>query len=72
MQDVRKEGVLEMKITCTEEEKEQLIITMSCGTQCPFAQTDSVVCDGVMQCKPCIEACVEWDIQTDDKDGEQG
>lgn len=56
-----------MKIVCTAEEKEQLIITMSCGTQCPFAQTDSVVCDGLMQCKPCVEKNVDWEITNDEK-----
>lgn len=54
-----------MKITCTEEEKEQLIITMSFG-QCPFSMTAGHKCTRG-KCEKCIEAEIEWVIQTEDQ-----
>ena len=62
MQDVRKEGVVEMKITCTQEEKDQLIMVFVCGFQCPFAETVGHGCDGTMECRDCVEQGIEWEL----------
>ena len=58
-----------MKITCTQDEKEMVVISMACSEHCPFDKTESVVCTGGYHenCRKCIEANVEWEIE----DGEQ-
>lgn len=57
-----------MKIICTAEEKEQLIITMSCGTQCPFAETKGHKCSGFANCMTCVENGIEWIIKVADNE----
>lgn len=52
-----------MKITCTEAEKEQLVLIMAVSIQCPFGETRGHICDGTINCRPCIEQGIEWDIQ---------
>ena len=54
-----------MKITCTQEEKEQLILVMAVAIQCPFAETRGHYCDGTMNCRPCLEQGIEWEIVND-------
>ena len=52
-----------MKIKCTQDEKEQLVMVLSCGIQCPFAETKGHWCDGTMNCRPCVEKAIEWEIE---------
>lgn len=53
-----------MKITCTQEEKEQLIVTMQSGGACPFAMTEGHKCVN-NSCVVCIEEGIEWEIVND-------
>ena len=52
-----------MKIICTQEEKEQLIMVAICSSQCPFAETKDHNCDGSLNCRKCIEEGLEWEIK---------
>ena len=52
-----------VKIKCTQDEKEQLVMVLSCGIQCPFAETKGHWCDGTMNCRPCVEKVIEWEIE---------
>ena len=52
-----------MKITCTEAEKEHLVLMLSVNISCPFAETRGHFCDGAMECRKCVEQGIEWDIQ---------
>ena len=54
-----------MKITCTQEEKEQLILAMSFGA-CPFAMTEGHKCVNG-NCAVCIEKGIEWEIKEGEK-----
>ena len=51
-----------MKITCTQEERDQLIISMAGSVQCPFAETEGHSCDGTTNCRRCIDEGFEWEI----------
>ena len=53
-----------MKITCTQEEKEQLILTMAHSGQCPFAMSEGYKCVNGY-CNSCIEKGIEWEIVND-------
>lgn len=53
--------MLELKIACTLEEKEQLIYVLSHGDQCPFASTHPHVCME-SNCEPCVTNGIEWEI----------
>ena len=49
-----------MKIICNQEEKEQLIIVLATGNQCPFAKSHEIECDRKKECKDCIDQNVDW------------
>ena len=50
-----------MKITCTQEEKEQLTYILSHSEQCPFACTRPHVCRE-SNCEPCVTNGIEWEL----------
>ena len=51
-----------MKIMCNQEEKEQLLIVLATGNQCPFAKSHEIECDREMECKECIEKNIGWAV----------
>lgn len=51
-----------MKIICTDDEKELLIIALANSHDCPFDFTESVSCNGTPSFRSCIE-CVRKNIE---------
>ena len=53
-----------MKIICTDDEKEMLILTLASSKNCPFEFTGDVPCDELPhldRCMKCIRESIEWD-----------
>ena len=53
-----------MKITCTDDEKEMMIIALAESTECPFDFTESVVCrvpPSLNRCMECVRKNIEWE-----------
>ena len=58
-----------MKITCTKDEKEMLIISLANSIHCPFEFTESVSCKvapNLNTCMECVRKNIEWEV-TDDE-----
>ena len=52
-----------MKIECTEQEKEMIILSLADGVNfCPFEETRGIVCKCSVKCKECIEENIIWKI----------
>lgn len=59
-----------IEIKCTEAEKEQLIIVLSSGGQCPFAmsQDKPILCRNVpIKCNMCVADNIEWKTERTEK-----
>lgn len=49
-----------IEIKCTEAEKEQLIIVLSTGGQCPFAMSHDMSFQCKIMCGKCVADNIEW------------
>lgn len=49
-----------IEIKCTEAEKEQLIIVLSSGGQCPFAMSHDMSHQCKTMCDKCVADNIEW------------
>lgn len=52
-----------IEITCTEEDKEILIKTLSISEECPVPHSD---CAAYKGCKKCIEENIKWIIKEEE------
>lgn len=53
-----------MKITCTDDEKEMMIIALAKSGDCPFEFTEGVVCrfpPNLNGCMECVRNNIEWE-----------
>lgn len=51
-----------MKITCTEQEKSELITAIRYCTCCSFSHRDEM-CGEMTDCEKCVEQSIEWELE---------
>ena len=57
-----------MKISCTEQEKRDLITAIRYCTPCSFSNRDEQ-CEEMTDCEKCVEQSIEWQIEGGDGNG---